>query len=140
MRRLGDVQRVHRRQQLSRELYSIWPTKVIQFGSREVEQTMQPAPSIVHLPILRAVIRIASASIDDDIFAVVRAILQVGNNLLLPASNLAAACFGLDSGLRLGEIPQAQDTARRRLPPVACPDISKISRAACGERGGRRGK
>src|SRR3546814_8757420 len=117
MRRLGDVQRVHRRQQLSRELYSIWPTKVIQFGSREIEQTMQPAPSIVHLPILRAVIRIASASIDDDIFAVVRAILQVGNNLLLPASNLAAACFGLESGLRLGEIPQAQDTERSRMRP-----------------------
>src|SRR3546814_13192100 len=85
---------------------------------------MQPPPSLVQLPSLRPVTRSASASIDDDIFAVVRAILQVGNNLLLPASNLAAACFGLESGLRLGEIPQAQDTERRRLPLVACLELS----------------
>src|SRR3546814_19047782 len=94
---------------------------------------MQPAPSIVHLPILRAVIRIASASIDDDIFAVVRAILQVGNNLLLPASNLAAACFGLESGLRLGEIPQAQDTERRRLTLVACLELSRSDERRVGK-------
>src|SRR3546814_9051338 len=98
---------------------------------------MQPTLAIVHHPRLRAVIRIASASIDDDIFAVVRAILHVGNNLLLPASNLAAACFGLESGLRLGEIPQAQDTERRRLPLVACLELS-IDTVRVLEHGQRR--